>query len=115
MIIPSFFIPKDLFYKSFFTIQYILETKIMATILANIYTTGYSFIDKDFTESVCQILEMETQRLIKPKQIQKFHGRAAKLIRHAIYPILIVGTHTESFALLLITKLENHSMILGWL
>ena len=58
---------KDLFYKSPFTIQYILGNKIMATILANTYVTGYGFIDKKFAEIVCQILEIESQYLIKPK------------------------------------------------
>ena len=41
----------------------------MATILANTCATGYSFIDEKFVERVCQILEIESQRLIKPKQI----------------------------------------------
>ena len=59
--------PKDLFYESLFIIQCILGNKIMAIILANIYTTEYSFIDKKFTKIVCQILEIESQRLIKFK------------------------------------------------
>ena len=41
----------------------------MATILANTYTTRYSFIDIKFVEIVYQILEIELQYLIKPKQI----------------------------------------------
>ncbi len=53
---------KDLFCKSPFTIQYTLRNKIEATNLADTYDTGYSFIDKEFTETVCQVLEMESQR-----------------------------------------------------
>ena len=87
----------------------------MAITLANTCAPGYSFIDKEFAETVCQVLEIESQHLIKPKQIQGFDVRAAKPITHPIYPILTVGTHIENLALLLITKLENHPMILGQL
>ena len=103
---------KDLFCKSPFTIQYTIENTIKATILADICATGYGFINEKFARTVCQVLEIEPQCLIKPKQIQKFDGRAAKPITHTIYLILTVSTHTESLALLLITKLENHPMIL---
>ena len=105
--------PKDLFCESLFTIQYILGNKIRATILADTCAIRYGFIDEEFAETVCQVLEIEPQHLIKPKQIQGFDGRATKSITHAIYPTLTVGDHTESFAPLLITKLGNHPMILG--
>ena len=85
----------------------------MAITLANTCATGYSFIDKEFAETICQVLEIKPQRLIKLKQIQKFNGGAAKPITHAICPTLTVGTHTESHTPLLITKLENHPIILG--
>ena len=85
----------------------------MATILTNICATRYDFIDKKFAETVCQVLKIEPQRLIKLKQIQRFDSLAAKSITHTIYPTLTIGTHTESFASLLITKLRSHLMILG--
>ena len=85
----------------------------MATILTNTCAIGYSFIDEKFVETVCQVLEIKPQCLIKLKQIQRFNGRAAKPITHAIYPILTIGTHTENLTLLLITKLGNYPMIFG--
>ena len=105
--------PKDLFCKSVFTIQCILGNKTRATTLVDTYATGYGFINEEFAETVCQVLEIKLQRLIKPKQIQRFDGRAAKPITYAIYPILTIGAHTESLAPLLITKLRNHPIILG--
>ena len=51
---------KDLFYESLFTIQYILEKKIIATTLANTYATRYDFIGEKFIETVCHILEMKS-------------------------------------------------------
>lgn len=61
--------PKNLFYKSLFTIQYAIKNKIMVTILANIFATGYGFINEKFVKTICQILEIKLQYLIKPKQI----------------------------------------------
>ena len=104
---------KDLFCESPFTIQCTLGNKIRATTLADTCATRYGFIDEKFVETVCQVLEIELQRLIKPKQIQRFDGRAAKPITYAIYPTLTIGTHTESLAPLLITKVGNHPMIFG--
>ena len=66
-------------------------------------------------KKVCQVLEIKSQCLIKPKQIQRFDGKAAKPITYAIYLTLTIDTHTKSLALLLITKLGNHSIILDQL
>ena len=105
--------PKDFFCKISFTIQCTLGNKIRASTLSDTCATTYGFIDEEFAETVCQVLEIELQRLIKSKQIQGFDGRAAKLITHAIYLTLTIGTHTKSLASLFITKLGNHPMILG--
>ena len=85
----------------------------MVTILANTCATRYDFIDEEFTKIVCQVLEIEPQCLIKPKQMQKFDGKAPKSITHAIYPTLTIGIYTKNLTPLLITKLENHLMILS--
>ncbi len=103
---------KDLFYESSFIIQCILKNKIMDILLADTCTTGYGFIDEEFEKTVCQVLEIELQCLIKPKQIQKFDGRATKPITYAIYPTLTIVTHTKSLAFLLITILRNYPMVL---
>ena len=105
--------PKNLFCENPFTINCILGKKIMATTLANTCAIGYSFIDEEFAETVCQVLEIKPQCQIKLKQIQEFDGRAAKPIIHAIYLTLTIGTHTESLGSLLIIKLRNHLIILG--
>ena len=39
----------------------------MTIILADTYAIRYSFIDKEFLETVCQVLEIEPQCLMKPK------------------------------------------------
>ncbi len=105
--------PKDLFCESLFIVQCILGNKINAITLINTCATRYGFIDEKFAEIVCQTLEIELHCLTKPKPIQEFDGRAAQPVTHAIYPTLSAGSYTESLALLFITKLGHHPMILG--
>ena len=50
---------EDLFCESPFTIQYTLRNNIEAISLANTYATGYGFIDEEFAEKVCQVLEIQ--------------------------------------------------------
>ena len=76
--------PKDLFCESSFIIQGTLGNKLIATTLANTCATGYGFIDKEFAETVCQILEIKPQCLIKLKQIQRFDGKYDDLARDQI-------------------------------
>ena len=45
--------------------------------------------------------------------MQEFNSRVANPITLAIYSILTIDIYTESFALLLITKLRNYYIILG--
>ena len=96
--------PEDLFCKSSFIVQYILENEINATILVDTCATRYTFIDEKFAEIVCQTFKIEPQRLTKSKPIQGFDGRAAQLVTHAIYPKLSIENHSKSLAPLLITK-----------
>ncbi len=90
-----------------------IKNKIESIILIDTCATRYGYIDEEFVETVCQILEIEPQHLIKPKQIQRFDIRIAKPIIYAIYPPLTFDTHIESLTLLPITKLGNYRMILG--
>ena len=96
--------PEDLFCENPLTIQCTLGNKIKVTTLVDTCATGFGFIDEKFAEIVCERLEIQPQRLTKPKPIQGFDGRAARPVTHAIYFTLSVGNHTKSLALLLITK-----------
>ena len=51
--------PKDLFCKNSFIIQYTLGNKIIATTLANTCATKYDFIDKKFVKTICQVFEIK--------------------------------------------------------
>ena len=78
--------PKDLFCENAFTIQYTLGNRIMATTLANICATGYGLIDKKFAKTICQVLEIKPQCLIKPQQIQ---GLIVKLLNQLLLPFIL--------------------------
>ena len=70
---------EDLFCKSPLTIQFTLGNKIKAIILVNTCATKFSFINEKFTEIVYKRLEIQPQRLTKPKPIKKFDGWATRL------------------------------------
>ena len=76
----------------------------MATTLAKTCVTRYSFIDEEFLEIVYYIFEIESQHLIKPKQIIEFDDKVAKAITHILEATLITSTYTVRLDLLIITE-----------
>jgi len=75
---------------------------------------GYSFIDELTAQNVCDHLQIEPLPLTKLKSIRGFDGHyAKKLITHAIYSNLTVQDHMKRSAAMLITRLDQHQMILG--
>ena len=67
---------ENLFYKSFLNIQYKLGNKIKTTTFVDTYATRFGFINEKFVKIIHKKLETQSQRLIKPKQIQRFDNRA---------------------------------------
>ncbi len=81
--------------------------------LIDIEAADYSFIDKVIMQIVCDQLQIESLTLIKAKSIQEFDDHYAKrLIIHAIYLNLTVQDHMIDTASMLITRLNQHQMIL---
>jgi len=73
----------------------------------------YSFIDELTAQNVCDHLQIESLSLIKLKSIREFDDHyAKKLITHAIYSNLTVQDHMKRFVFMLITRLNQHQMIL---
>ena len=80
--------------------------------------TEYAFIDEMTAHIICEDLGISLIPLLKPKPVKGFDEHLAKrLITHAIYPDLTVQDHSELTALMLITPLRQHLIILGkpWL
>jgi len=81
--------------------------------LINIKAADYSFIDEVIAQIVCDQLQIESLTLIKAKSIREFDDHyAKKLITHAIYLNLTVQDHTINTASMLITRLDQHQIIL---
>ncbi len=81
--------------------------------LINIEAADYSFIDEVIAQIVCDQLQIESLTLIKAKLIQEFDDHyVKKLIIHVIYLNLTVQDHTIDTAFMLITRLDQHQMIL---
>jgi hypothetical protein len=74
--------------------------------------TDYSFIDTDIAHQVCEMLEITPLKLNKPRGVKGYDGRRGKNITHAIYPPMTIQNHTESSTPMMITKLDQHSIIL---
>jgi len=81
--------------------------------LIDIKAADYSFIDEVIAQIVCDQLQIELLTLIKAKSIREFYNHYAKrFITHVIYLNLTVQDHTIDTASMLITRLDQHQMIL---
>ncbi len=81
--------------------------------LIDIEAADYSFIDEVIAQIVCDQLQIELLTLIKVKSIWEFDDYyAKKLITHVIYLNLTVQDHMIDTASMLITRLNQHQMIL---
>jgi len=81
--------------------------------LIDIKAADYSFINEVITQIVCNQLQIESLTLIKVKSIREFNDHyAKKLITHAIYLNLTIQDYTIDIASMLITRLNQHQMIL---
>ena len=89
------------------------NSEIKTTALLDTGATGYSFVDPSMVRRICDELLIEPIRLSKPKAIRGFDGKRAPDVTHAIYPTMTVQNHSKLTTPMLITKLGQHSIILG--
>lgn len=115
MFISLLFMLKNLFYKSFLDIQYMLRNEIKITILVNTYAILFYFINKWFEKNVCKKLETYLQYLTKLMRMKRFDGKITIPITHAIYLILFLENYTKSLVFLLILKLKQYFIIFVYL
>jgi hypothetical protein len=73
----------------------------------------YSFIDIDIAQQVCEALEISFLKLNKFREVKNYDERRSKDITHAIYSFMIIQNHIESSISMMITKLDQHSIILS--
>jgi hypothetical protein len=72
----------------------------------------YSFIDIDIAHKMCELLKIEFLQLNKFREVKNYDEKRSKDITHVIYSSMIIQNHTESCTSMMITKLDQHSIIL---
>jgi hypothetical protein len=86
--------------------EYIIKTMI------NNDCTDYFFIDTDIAREVCELLSITLLKLNKSREVKNYDDRRNKDITHVIYSFMIIQNHIESFTSMMITKLDQHFIIL---
>jgi len=106
----------DFFASKSLTTECVLSSNEISYSLKSLIDTeaaDYLFIDELIAQNVCDHLQIEPLPLIKLKSIRRFDDHyAKKLITHAIYSNLTVQDHMKRFVFILITRLDQHQMIL---
>ena len=87
--------------------------EIKITSLLDTGATDIAFIDLAMARHMCDVLQISFIQLAKSKPIRGFNGKLAPPIIHAIYLTLTVQGHIKLLAPFLITKLDQHPLILG--
>jgi hypothetical protein len=75
--------------------------------------TDYSFIDIDIAHQVCEMLEIIFLKLNKLREVKNYDERRSKNITHVIYSSMIIQNYTKNSISMMITKLDQHSIILN--
>jgi hypothetical protein len=73
---------------------------------------NYFFIDIVIAQKVCDSLRITLLKLNKSREVKSYDERRDKDIIHVIYSFIIIKNHTESFNFMMITKLDQHLIIL---
>ncbi len=73
----------------------------------------YSFIDIVIAQKICDSLKISSLKLNKSREMKDYDERRNKDITHAIYSFMIIQNHTENSISMMITKLDQHSIILS--
>ena len=115
LLISASSVPDNLFTNEALVVACSLDrmNEIKITCLLDTEATGIVFIDLAMARYVCDVLQISFIQLAKLKPIKRFDGKPAPPITHTIYLTLTVQGHTKLLALFLITKLEQHLLILG--
>jgi hypothetical protein len=90
----------------------ILESEYKTRAMIDNDCTDYSFIDTDVAHQVCEVLKISFLKLNKSREVKSYDERRSKNITHAIYFSMTIQNHTESSISMMITKLDQHSIIL---
>ncbi len=81
------------------------------TMIDNDYI-DYFFVDINIAHKVCELLRIVFLKLNKSREMKSYDERRSKKITHVIYSFMIIQNYTKSFMSIMITKLNQHLIIL---
>jgi hypothetical protein len=73
----------------------------------------YFFIDINIAHEMCEALEISSLKLNKSREVKNYDERRNKNITHVIYSFMTIQNYTKSSTSMMITKLDQHSIILN--
>jgi NMD protein affecting ribosome stability and mRNA decay len=89
-----------------------LDNEYIIKAMINNDCIDYSFIDTDIAREVCEVLEINSLKLNKSREVKNYDERRNKDITHVIYSSMIIQKHTKNCISMMIIKLDQHSIIL---
>jgi len=99
-----------------FTVDVILSSleKIFRSLtLINIEVTDITFIDESLMSKLCKRFDIQSILLSKSKLIQLYDETSdRKSITHTLYTSIMIQEHKNEMMLLLITRLDQHKIII---
>jgi hypothetical protein len=90
----------------------ILESEYKTRAMIDNECIDYSFIDTDIAHQVCEMLKINSLKLNKSREVKDYDERRNKDITHVIYSSMTIQDHTKSSTSMMITKLDQHFIIL---
>jgi hypothetical protein len=99
-----------------FTVDVILNSleKIFKSFaLINTEVTDMTFIDESLMSELCECFDIQSISLSKSKSIRSYDEISdRKSITHALYTSIMIQEHKNEIMLLLITRLDQHKIII---
>jgi hypothetical protein len=109
--ISSFLMKDDLFDENSVLIDCLVK-KFSSIAMIDIDVIEYAFVDESIAQKICDVMSIESIKLVKKRVIRTYDDRKNQVITHVIYSSLIIQNHTESLTSMLITKLDQQVIIL---
>ncbi len=111
LIISSFFMKDDLFDENSILIDCLMK-KFSSITMIDINVTEYAFVNKSIAQKIYDVMSIELIKLMKKRVIKAYDDKKDQIIIYVIYSNLIIQNYTKNLIFMLITKLEQQTIIL---
>ncbi len=95
-----------------YTLNYKNENQYQIKTIINNDYIKYFFININIAHKMCETLNIIFVKLNKSREIKNYNEKKNKNIIYVIYFFMIIQNYIKSFILMMIIKLNQHSIIL---